>query len=165
MPTRGQGSENSRKIWFFHESLPILSPKKKKREREGKTQFLPVLCPSQIKSPGETRSTRIEGGGWLKKSALPRREQGSSQGQKLVKVALAKRLTSQSLHFHICQAAAIITNNNLQGAKTASDFIQAKLPRKMPGTLYTLTTAVLFLAKQKTQFINKAVVISILADS
>lgn len=35
----------------------------------------------------------------------------------------------------------------------------------MPGTLYTLTTAVLFLAKQKTQFINKAVVISILADS
>ena len=82
MPTRGQGSENSRKIWFFHESLPILSPKKKKREREGKTQFLPVLCPSQIKSPGETRSTRIEGGGWLKKSALPRREQGSSQGQR-----------------------------------------------------------------------------------
>lgn len=35
----------------------------------------------------------------------------------------------------------------------------------MPGTLYTLTTAVLFLAKQKTQFINKTVVISILADS
>ena len=59
MPTRGQGHEHSRKICFFHESLPILSPKKK----NGKTQFLPVLCcSSQINSPGETRSTGIGGG-------------------------------------------------------------------------------------------------------
>lgn len=78
VPTRGQGQENSRKICFFHESLPILSPKKKE-----KTQLLPVLCPSQIKSPGETRSTGMGvGGGVLKKSVLPQREQGSSQGQR-----------------------------------------------------------------------------------
>lgn len=35
----------------------------------------------------------------------------------------------------------------------------------MPGTLYTLTTVNFFKAKQKTQFINKTVIISILADS
>ena len=46
MPTRGQGSENSRKIWFFHESLPILSPKKKKK-RKNSIPTCPVPLPNK----------------------------------------------------------------------------------------------------------------------
>lgn len=64
MPTGGQGSEDSGKICFPHESLPILSLKKKKKNL---SSYPSCALPNKRAQdrPG------VLGQGWLKKPALP----------------------------------------------------------------------------------------------